>query len=167
MAVLATLDIPNVLVSTLELVEPERPYTYQTVERIRTTCGPEASLFFVMGTDSFDEIASWKEPERILAAANIVVATRPGYDLKLERAQQVAAALSGPAGPRIIDLRPELKAEISRWPAAGSIFLSNCGNVDASATDIRRRIRVGVGVTEAVPAGVADYIHKYNLYSAR
>ena len=70
MAVLASIDQPRVLVSTIELDEPDRPYTFETIERIRTECGTGISLFFVMGADSFEEINTWREPARLLASGS-------------------------------------------------------------------------------------------------
>ena len=81
MAVLATLDEPRMKVSTIEIEAPERPYTFETIERLRDVYGSQASLFFVMGADSFEELNTWREPERILANANLIVAARPGYDV--------------------------------------------------------------------------------------
>ena len=47
MAALATLDDARLKVSTIELETPERPYTFETVERLREAFGPEAALFLV------------------------------------------------------------------------------------------------------------------------
>src|SRR6266852_131274 len=62
MAVLALLDEPRVIVSTIELEAPDRPYTFETVKRLRSIFGPRTRLFFVLGADSFEEINTWREP---------------------------------------------------------------------------------------------------------
>jgi nicotinate-nucleotide adenylyltransferase len=81
MAVLATMDEPRVKVSTVELEAPDKPYSYQTVERLREAAGGQTQLFFVIGADSFEEINMWREPERLLSSANLVVVTRPGSEV--------------------------------------------------------------------------------------
>src|SRR5262245_57728988 len=68
MAVLATLDDPRVLVSNVELEAPERPYSFETVERLRSKFPEETSLFFVIGADSFEEIGTWRQPERLFSS---------------------------------------------------------------------------------------------------
>src|SRR5215216_1026405 len=61
MSVLATLDEPRAIVSMIELEEPARPYSFQTVERLRQVYGAQARLFFIIGADSFEEINTWRE----------------------------------------------------------------------------------------------------------
>ncbi|MGH9765061.1 MAG: nicotinate-nucleotide adenylyltransferase, partial [Blastocatellia bacterium] len=81
LAVLATMDTARALVSTIEIEQPELPYTYQTLERLRERY-ESASLFFILGSDSFEELHAWREPLRILRMANIIVAARPGYEMQ-------------------------------------------------------------------------------------
>ena len=48
MAVLATMDVPRALVSTMEIDEPSSPYTFETIQRVRSSVGPGAALFFII-----------------------------------------------------------------------------------------------------------------------
>src|ERR1044072_50655 len=98
MAVLATLGEARVKVSTIEIEMPDKPYTYETIERLRGVYGSQAVLFFVMGADSFEELNLWREPSRILANANLIVVTRPGYSIQ-------ASHLPNMSDTKIIDLR--------------------------------------------------------------
>src|SRR5215813_7158547 len=98
MAALATLDEPRMLVSTIELEAPDRPYTFETIERLRDAFGESVTLFFVMGADSFEEINTWREPARVLSSANIIVVTRPGHELS-------SSHLEARFSSTIIDLR--------------------------------------------------------------
>ncbi|MFN2494252.1 MAG: nicotinate-nicotinamide nucleotide adenylyltransferase, partial [Pyrinomonadaceae bacterium] len=84
--------------STVEIEAPERPYTVDTLARIRAELGEELRLFFVMGADSWTEITTWREWERVLALCNHIVVTRPGYKLGFDH---VTSAVR----ERIIDLR--------------------------------------------------------------
>ena len=81
MAVLASLDEPRVLVSTIELEAPNRPYTFETVERLRSAFGTATRLFFVMGADSWMDIRTWREWEKVLTMTNIIVVTRPDFEI--------------------------------------------------------------------------------------
>ncbi|HKP88040.1 MAG TPA: nicotinate (nicotinamide) nucleotide adenylyltransferase, partial [Blastocatellia bacterium] len=162
MAVLATLDDPRVKVSAIEIEAPDKPYTFETIERLRGVYGSQAVLFFVMGADSFEELNLWREPERILANANVIVITRPGYDLSSSHLPPELAA-------NIIDLRRKPGGpdggELGRHEMnASHIFLTDYVRSDISATEIRRRVRDGETVEGMVPPRVADYIEKYGLY---
>src|SRR4051812_14283491 len=82
MLALATADDDRLKVSTEELDAPERPYTVETLCHLRSDIGQDADLFFVMGGDSWNEINTWKDWQRLLTITNHVVVTRPGFDLK-------------------------------------------------------------------------------------
>ena len=156
MAVLATLDDARLKVSTIELEAPDRPYTFETMQRLRKAFGSQAKLFFVMGADSFEEINLWREPARILDSANIIAMTRPGHTVSI-------AHLPARFAANLLDLRGS-RVETAARPVAGDVYLTDVVNVDISATEIRRRVRDGEPFDDEVPPRVADYIRKYALY---
>src|SRR5260370_12906147 len=77
MLVLATQDDARLRVSTAELDAPDRPYTVETIGRLRQEFGESKRLFFVMGADSWLEIETWREWDRLLALCDHSVLTRP------------------------------------------------------------------------------------------
>jgi nicotinate-nucleotide adenylyltransferase len=79
MAAIATLPLPGVRVSAVEVDSPANPYTFETVARLRAQFGPMAELYFLIGSDSFEEIHTWRRPDLILSKCNVIVAARPGY----------------------------------------------------------------------------------------
>lgn len=158
MAVLASLDEPRVLVSTIELEAPDRPYTFETVERLRNAFGTQTRLFFVMGADSFEEINTWREPTRLLSSTNLIVITRPGHDVSSshldERFRSTIIDLRGrDCEPRSLE---NLKEQ--------HIYVTGYVNTGVSSTEIRERVRDGESIQDLVPPRVADYIRKYELY---
>src|ERR1044072_1831180 len=76
----ATQDDPQLLISTFELDAPDRRYTVDTVEHFQWVLGDSTELFFIMGADSWAEITTWREWERLLTMTNHIVVTRPGYE---------------------------------------------------------------------------------------
>lgn len=158
MAVLASLDEPRVLVSTLELEAPDRPYTFETVERLRSAFGTGARLFFVMGADSFEEINTWREPARLLSSTNLIVITRPGHDVGSshldERFRSTIVDLRGREG----ELQPDEDLNEHH------IYVTGYVNTGVSSTEIRQRVRDGESIQDLAPPRVADYIRKYELY---
>lgn len=157
MAALATLEEPRVIVSTIELESPERPYTFETIERLRAAVGEGTRLFFVMGADSFQEINTWREPARLLSATDVIVVTRPGHGVK-------ASHLDDRFRHTVVDLL-ESNAE-SQIPYDGGrhIYLTAYVNNSVSSTEIRRKVGEGQSIAGLVPSRVADYINKYELY---
>lgn len=160
MAVLATIDDPCLFVSTVELEAPDRPYTFQTVERLREMYGDEARYFFIMGADSFAELDTWREPERLIAGVNIVVAARPGVEISLSHLpEHVRASINDLRGQT--DRAPVENESGTRQP---KIFLTDYVEADISSTEIRRMVGEGRSVKDHVPQPVLDYIEKYELY---
>ena len=159
MAVLATIDDPRIMVSTVEMEAPDRPYTFETVERLKTAYGPQARLFLIIGADSFEEIHTWREPARLFDETDIIVTARPGCEIRASRL---------PAGScsKIIDLRGRENAidyaegEDSRR----SVYLTDYVKRDISSTEVRQRIREGRSIDGLVPSEVVGYIEKYEIY---
>jgi nicotinate-nucleotide adenylyltransferase len=158
MAALATLDEPRVVISTIELDAPDRPYTFETIERLRNYFGTETKLFFVMGADSFEEINTWREPARLISSTNLIVVTRPGHDVE-------ASHLDVGFRSAIIDLRNSESGRPERTDITGQhIYITGYVCNDVSSTEIRQRAREGKSVEGLVPPPVAEYIRKYQLY---
>lgn len=162
MLALATQDDPRLRISTIELDEPAKPYTVETLARMQSASGSEAQLFFVMGADSWMEIRTWREWERVLELTNHVVITRPGYELSTEH---VTPAIR----ERVVDLRglkmEAMAREIDNQEGA-KIYVTDAVIMDISATEIRELAREGRRDEAArlVPSSVAGFIEKYGLY---
>lgn len=161
MLALATQGEPGWRVSTVELEAPERPYTVETIERLQTDYGGAlARLFFVMGADSWAEITTWREWERLLSMSDHVVVTRPGYEIEDGHVTDEARA-------RIVDLRGAgggRASGVSGDEGGPKIFFSDAVKLEISSTEVRRAARLGGGRLP-VPKPVADYIEKYGLYT--
>src|SRR5690606_4483622 len=59
MLALATNDDEKIKISTIELEAPEKPYTFETQQKLLNYYGDSAKLFFVIGADSWNEITTW------------------------------------------------------------------------------------------------------------
>jgi nicotinate-nucleotide adenylyltransferase len=138
MLALATQNDPALCISTFELEGPGRQFTVDTLTHFRSRCGESAELFFVMGADSWAEITTWREWEKLTTLANLIVVTRPGFKLEI----------------------PEPK------PGRKQIFTTDAVMLDVSATEVRQASRQGNDekLNKLVPLEVANYIRKYGLY---
>ena len=172
MLALATQNDPQLSISTFELDDPDRRYTVDTVEYFQRTLGDETELFFMMGADSWSEITTWREWERLLTMTNHIVVTRPGFE--------PVTTHVGPIGERIVDLRSPLGGSDLSAPLAKrcqgtalqgdtrtpGIFFTDVVMEDVSATMIRRMASEGRSkeLTDLLPAAVFEYIKKYGIY---
>jgi nicotinate-nucleotide adenylyltransferase len=152
---LATEIEGKIKVSTVELDAPEKPFTYQTQAKLKND-SPEAEIFFVIGADSWAEIDTWREWEKVLTQTNVIVVTRPEYEIDFSHVTKEIKA-------RLIDLRKN--GEQKTKNGEQKIYITDAVNLDVSATEIRRKIRAQENDwRELVPNEVAKYIEKYELY---
>lgn len=161
MLALATAGDECLRVSTIELDAPEHPYTVETITRMQEQAGRDRRLFFVMGADSWQEVTTWQEWERLLQLCDHIVVTRPGYDLSVEHVPESARNVFDVRGLNRQALT--LQLEPKKDPA---IFMTDAVMLDISATDIRAAARAGDRrkLETLVPPTVVDYIEKYGLY---
>jgi nicotinate-nucleotide adenylyltransferase len=164
MLALAASGEPNFVPSLIEANEPgaTRPsYTIETVRRFQKSLGKSGKLFFLIGADAFQEIASWYHAEELLRACDFIVASRPGFSLA-----DLADAL-----PLKLRPKPEVIRAFKKQPAKDTIVLgaTTIHVLDevaepVSATQVRAAARAGKKLDRLVGPAVAEYIRKQGLY---
>jgi nicotinate-nucleotide adenylyltransferase len=159
MLALATRTDARLCISTVELEALERQYTVDTLFQFRARFGDSADLFFVMGADSWAEITTWREWQRLITLASLIVVTRPGYEV-------ATGHVDNETVKRISDARGLAAMHSSPEPGVSGIFVTDAVMHDVSATDVRQAVRENrfEDLEKLVPLDVADYIRKYKLY---
>jgi len=156
MLALATNSEPNISVSKIEIEVPHKPYTVETLERLNELL-PEAELYFIMGADSWKDIRTWREWEKVLSLSNHVVITRPGVSITFDH-------VTDEIRERIVDMR--VVEESPAYGTSRKIYITDAVNMDISATRIREKIRDGLDDwKDEVSKEVAKYIEKYQIYT--
>ncbi len=151
---LVTNDLKKIKVSKMELDLPEKPYTIETLSKLKAEL-IDHQIFFVMGADSWQEITTWREWEKVLTIVNIIVVTRPPIEIGFSH-------LTAEIQAGIVDLRGKIEFELE---AEDKIYLTDAVSLDISATDIRKNIRAGNNDWHSeVPHEAAKYIEKYKIY---
>jgi nicotinate-nucleotide adenylyltransferase len=138
MTVLATASNPAFTVSRLEIDQPGPTYTVDTLRRLQAEQPDGTCLYFIIGADAVLQLLTWKEPDQVLAQAEFIAATRPGYDLD-----------------RLVRQVPG---------AGGRVHRMEIPALAISASDIRARVARGASIRYLVPDGVARYIDEHGLY---
>ncbi len=154
MLALATQDDPALAISTYELDGSDRRFTVDTIGHFQQELGDEYELFFIMGADSWSEIKTWREWQRLLSMVHHVVVTRPGYDVEVH----------DEVSDRIVDLRSR-ELSTTNW-SAPKIFFTDIVFEDVSATEIRElgRQKKFEELSRYVSRSVVQYIEKYSIY---
>jgi len=147
---------PGFLASDLELERPGPSYTADTLRRLREAGYEASQLFFILGTDAFAEIATWRDYPAVLDLAHFVVVARPGQALGLMKAHV----------PDLV-ARMRLAVEGARDEAEGppcAVFLVNAATPDVSSTEIRERAARGASLAGLVAPDVERHIGRHRLY---
>lgn len=127
----------------LEVRRSGPSYTACTVTELRRR-HPESRLFFICGSDALMEMASWYEPQTILANSVVAVADRPGTGPQVQ-VREAAAELTGRFGGIVLG-----------FPAPA---------VPISSTLIREMLARGDSIRYLVPEKVFGFIRKRRLYT--
>ncbi|MBX6394763.1 MAG: nicotinate-nucleotide adenylyltransferase [Alicyclobacillaceae bacterium] len=136
---LAVAGRPGLAVSRVELEREGPSYTVDTLRRL-TSQYPEIRFAWVVGADQLLEFPTWKDPEEIVALADLIAVVRPGYN-EQKGVQTVR------------DRFPGAKIEVAEIP-----------RLDISSSDLRARLAAGRTVSVLVPPPVQEYILRKGLY---
>jgi nicotinate-nucleotide adenylyltransferase len=130
--------------SDMEVTRTGPSYTADTLRALASQGWLPSQLFFILGSDAFAEIATWREFPAVLDAANFVVIARPGTTLDAAIART-----------------PSLRARLGT-----SIFPVEARVRDVSSSTIRARLAARQSIDDLVPTAVARYIVAHHLYEA-
>ena len=141
-------------VSDLELARPGPSFT---VDTLATLARPGLTLFLVVGSETFLDLLSWREPRRVARLARLVIVPRVGspFDTESEVAQKVLREIGVEGGFTTVDG--------GRVPERG-VIVSRAASMPISASELRRRVREGRSLAFRLPPAVADYIRARGLY---
>ena len=113
---------------------------------------PGEALCLLLGSDAFNGLMRWRDPEGILRLANLAVLQRPGYQLPQDDAL------------RQLTRRHQAATTDLNHHAAGGIAFLDVTQLEIAASDIRKRVRAGRDPAWLMPQAVIDYIATQGLY---
>lgn len=153
---LATRDNPDFAVSDIEGKRGGKSYSIDTLRAFRQLY-PGDEFFFVIGSDSFMDIGSWREYAAIFDCCNLVVVERPGFAINgLEKALPAAIARE------FASFGTEKRlAHRSGY----SVYYKEGIPLDISSSSVRELRRLGRSVRYLVPEAVEHYIKEKGLYT--
>jgi nicotinate-nucleotide adenylyltransferase len=142
MVELAIADNPHFELSRVELDSDEPNYSVDTLARLRAA-RPDEEFLLIVSIEAAAQLASWREPTRLLELARLVVVPRLGYPQ-----------------PMIESLARQFPEQADRFVIVGTSMLGH------SASDIRGRLAEGRSIRYLVPAAVEAHIRQKGLYGA-
>ena len=157
---LAIAPYPYFTLSDIETTRPAKSYTIDTVRELQKIYPADSPFIFIIGLDAFQDIAGWREADRLLELCDFAVVSRPGHLFKsLEKLP-------------ILGIKDRHRLERLDAGEAGEIRLKSGTSLrglpippcNASAQDIRKRLKHRQNLENLLPAGVESYILQHNLF---
>lgn len=129
-------------------------YSVETLEQLRRE-HPADQFYFIMGLDSFQEIGSWKNYEKLFELAHLVVTARPGFAGSLREFLPVAI---------VERFCYDAESENLQHSSGFSVLSVTHTCRDVSSTEVRRKLRQGEDAEGLIPPEVREYIRQHRLY---
>ncbi len=139
------------------LIEQERcgpSYTIDTLIHLHQQL-PTANFYFIIGSDVFSEIYTWKGYRKLPDQTNLVVLNRPGS--AASNSEIMTAYFPSFA----------YDSSANAWQAegcVGNIYCLRMPPINISSSQLRQRISSEPSARADVPPAVADYIKAHGLY---
>ena len=142
-------------VSDIELTRPGPSFTVDTLAALAR---PGQTLFVIVGSETFLDLLSWREPRRVAQLARLVIVPRVGspFETDSQAAQKVLREIGVEGGFSQVD-------DDGRVPDHG-VIVSRAASMPISASELRRRVREGRSLAFRLPPAVARYIETHGLY---
>ena len=121
-------------VSDIEIQRAGKSYTIDSLIAFEALY-PGSKLYVLIGSDNLAEFHTWKSPREILAKSELVAFSRSDFSMK------------------------EVKNEFAK-----SARIVNVPHIGISASEIRRRVKMGRSIRYMVRRSVEEYILRYGLY---
>jgi len=155
MVEVAICDYPNFQSSDLEIQRSGKSFSVDTLDILHRQ-DQHGEFFFIIGLDSYRDIASWKDYTRLFELSHLVVITRPGVQV------------SDPFAPLPVaihkDFCYDVEAKSIQHKTGNNLIFLKETHLDISSTQIRELLANEQSVRHLVPPGVADYIEEHSLY---
>lgn len=129
-------------------------FTVETLKSYSKSYKPD-DLFLIVGVDVFYGMDDWKDLEKILEMANLVVTSRSGnqFPYTLEDFPK-----------RIRSQVADFDKKVAFLNSGRFIHFVRLEDIDVSATEVRKKLRNGQSVAKYLTANVEEYIKENNLY---
>jgi nicotinate-nucleotide adenylyltransferase len=148
---------PRLAPCDLEIARGGASYTVDTL-RALVESGAAARPVFIIGSDAFAELGTWREPKQLFALADFAVMARPGTAGHL--CDWIPESLRG-------DFELAAGGDDARHRATGgSVRAVSIPALAISSSEVRERVRRGRSIRYLVPEAVRRDIEASGVYAS-
>ena len=129
-------------------------FTIDTVLNYRKTVKAE-DLYLIIGADNLESFNEWKEYKKILTECNLIVTTRPGFQIPTDE-EDLPGYLK--------DLVEEYDFNFLELKTGRNIQFITLEDIEVASSQLRKALRTGKSVQRHLPLPVENYIKEQGLY---
>ncbi len=148
---------PSAILEALDL-EGRRAgpsYSFDTLRQLKSQYGTTADIYFMVGSDAFLDIRTWKGYGELFDYAHFVLIPRPSYDIEALRDFIFGLGAS---------LNQAGAEDVYTMSSGNRVIIYRSTLIAISATNIRRLAGSGRSIAFLVPEAVRNYIYEKGLY---
>ncbi len=149
---------PYFEISTYEIEKATTSYTIETLQHF-TSNYPDIEFYFIVGSELFNHIETWKNYNDLFTLASFAVIERPGFPDEGKPSLPIAIE----PGFRYHMNRDNVTIYSNKY--SKEVVFTQIHGVRVSSTEIRQRIKAGESISDLVPEEVERYILKNHLYT--
>jgi len=161
---LAVQDLPDFIISDVELNRAGPSYTIDTVRYFKDQLESDSTLFLILGLDAFLEIDTWKSYKQLFQMIPMIVMTRPlpavGSN-HVEWNSMTEIIQTKISGSYQFSEKQDCYHHDRQYP----VYRHTISMLDISGTKIRSLVQQKRSIRFLVPARVENYIHERGLYA--
>jgi nicotinate-nucleotide adenylyltransferase len=139
----------------LEGKRPGLSYSIETLKEFYGTPEPQPELFFILGTDAFREIKTWRDYQDLFDYAHFVIIERTG--VPLHELEPLLTELG-------FDKKNTDRDDVFIRPSGKRVFRMSTTLMDISSTRIRQMVAEGRSIRFLLPDPVRRYLMDEGLY---
>lgn len=138
-------------------LEVRRGGVSYTIDTVRELENPKTEITLIIGLDQFLHFDKWKDFDELLSKVNLLVTSRPGNDFP-KSTSDLPHALAKHVS--------SFKKNLIQLKSGHTIQFFQLEDIEISATEIRKRLRLGEAGSDLIPKEVELYIRRKGLYEA-
>ena len=160
---IAELDLgEEVLVNSIEIRRSGPSYTIDSAKELRQKFGPDVSLIWLMGADSFLQLYTWNDWRDLSRYIHLAVASRPPYSIQKQLKDHP------PLQAYYLDHQTKLAHDLCS-KASGLIYLDEQLSIDLASSSLRPLLssnNTANRIQEWLPKSIHALILKKGLYQS-
>jgi nicotinate-nucleotide adenylyltransferase len=161
---IALAPYPQFEISEIELHQKKVSYTINTLTTLQNQ-HPDTEWYLILGMDTFQGFATWRNVRKILERVHLVIATRPGYSNSLSPKTLQALIDDLPFSYQLQSQTNETHTYLCEKTEKTLVFC-DIEPLDISSSETRDRIKSGLSVKKMLPPEIEGYIMAHHLYQA-